>query len=123
MVSNHSKVVCYSNADRTGSSSDRRSTSGYCVLIGDNLISWKSEKQHVVTRSSAEAEYKVTVSATYEFIWLKHLLKELQFGEAIQMTLIFDNQAAIHISSNPVFHEMTKPIEIDCHFVQEKIIS
>ena len=119
----HSKVVCYSDADWVGSPFDRKSTFGYCVLIGDNLISRKSKKQHVVARSSAEAEYRTMTSATCELIWIKHLLKELQFGEVTQMTIICDNQTALHINSNPVCHERTKQhIKIDCHFIQEKII-
>ena len=93
------------------------------MFIGCNLISWKSKKQDIVARSSAEAEYRAMALATCELIWLKHLLQEIRFGKDEQMKLICDNQAALHISSNPVFHERTKHIEVDCHFIREKIAS
>ena len=93
------------------------------MFIGGNFISWKSKKQDVVTKSSVEAEYQAMSLGTCELIWLKHLLQELRFGKDEQMKLICDNQAALHISSNPVFHERTKHIEVDCHFIREKIAS
>ena len=95
----------------------------YCVFIRRNLISWKSKKQDVVAKSSAKVEYRIMALATCELIWLKHLLKELRFGKDEQMKLICDNQVALHISSNLAFHEMTKHIEVDYHFIREKIAS
>ena len=91
------------------------------MFIGSNLISWKSKKQDVVSRSTAEAKYRAMALATFELIWLKHLFQELRFGEDEQMKLIYENQAALHISSNLVFYERTKYIEVDCHFIREKI--
>ena len=70
-----------------------------------------------MAKSSAEAEHRAMTLATCELIWLKQLLHELRFGKDEQMTLVCDNQAALHIASNPVFHERTKHIEVDCHFI------
>ena len=86
-------------------------------------MSWKSKNQNVVARSSAESEYRAMATTTCELVWIKELLGELKFGKIDQMELVCDNQAALHIASNPVFHERTKHIEIDCHFVKEKILS
>jgi len=72
---NHSRVVCYSDADWAWSPSDRRSTSGYCISTGGNLISWKSKKQSVVARPSAEEKYRAMTSTTCELVWLKQLCK------------------------------------------------
>ena len=76
-----------------------------------------------MARCSAETKYRAMALATCELIWLKQLLQELRFGKDSQMTLVCDNQAALYIASNSVFHEMIKHIEVDCHFIREKIVS
>ena len=118
----HTKIVAYCDADWVGSSVDKCSILGYCVFIGDNLISWKSKKQNVVVGFSVEAEYRAMTLATCELIRFKQLLQKLRFGKDEQMMLVCDNQAALHIASNQVFHERTKNIEVDCHFIREKIV-
>ena len=87
------------------------------------MISWRSKKQNTVALSSAEAEYCAMMSATKELVWPRNLLQQLKLGDLQDTKLICDNQAALHIASNPVFHERTKHIEIDCHYVREKVLS
>ncbi|BFG30638.1 hypothetical protein CerSpe_169120 [Prunus speciosa] len=99
----------------------RRSTTGYFVLLGESPISWKTKKQDTVSHSSAEAEYRAMAMATYELQWLQYLLYDLGLSHTTPSLLYCDNQAALYIAANPVYHECTKHIEIDCHVVREKI--
>ncbi|WZZ27561.1 hypothetical protein YC2023_010962 [Brassica napus] len=116
------EVVGYCDADWAGDRADRRSTTGYCTFIGGNLVTWKSKKQKVVSCSSAEAEYRAMLKLTNELVWIKGILKHLGIDQATPMTMHCDNQAAIHIASNSVFHERTKHIEVDCHKVRQMIV-
>ena len=117
----NTEVVGYCDADWAGDRMDRRSTTGYCTLIGGNLVTWKTKKQKVVSCSSAEAEYRAMRRLTTECMWLKQLMHDLGATIEAPITVHCDNQAAIHIASNSVFHERTKHIEVDCHKVREAI--
>lgn len=100
-------LKAYADSDWGNCPDTRRSTTGQCVFLGESLISWKSKKQHVVSRSSAEAEYRALASAASEVQWLTTLLRD--FGITIGPTLLFcDSQSAIHLATNPIFHERSK---------------
>ena len=95
-------VSAFSDADWAGNVDDRKSTGGFAVFIGSNLVSWSARKQATVSRSSTESEYKAMANATAELMWC-------------------DNLGAKYLSANPVFHARTKHIEVDFHFVRERV--
>ena len=114
-------IEVYTDADWVGSITDRRSTSGYCTFLWGNLVTWRSKKQNVVARSSAEAEYRSMAQGVCEILWLKRVLEELKKQVILPMKLYCDNKAAISIAYNPVLHDRTKHVEIDRHFIKEKL--
>ncbi|RVW49883.1 Retrovirus-related Pol polyprotein from transposon RE1 [Vitis vinifera] len=116
---NSTRLAAYSDADWAGCADTRRSITGWCVFLGDALISWKSKKQDRVSKSSTESEYRAMSLACSEIIWLRGLLAELDFSETDPTPLHADNTSAIQITANPVYHERTKHIEVDCHSIRE----
>jgi hypothetical protein len=119
--SSSSDLVIYIDADRVGCPDTRRSTSGYAVFLGDNLVSWSAKRQTIVSRSSAEAEYRAIANGVAEATWLRQLLHELQTSPS-RCTLVYcDNISVVYLSTNPIQHQRTKHVEIDLHFVREKV--
>jgi hypothetical protein len=89
--------------------------------MGDAMILWSSKRQTTVSRSSAEAEYRGVTNALAECTWLRHLLGELDCSLTKATMIFYDNVSACYMSSNPVHHKRTKHIELDVHFVREKV--
>ncbi len=116
-------MEAYTDADYAGSMTDRRSTSGYCTFLCGNLVTWRSKKQNVVARSSAEAEFRSMAHGICELLWMKIVLDDLKIKVEGPMKLFCDNKSAISIAHNPVQHDRTKHIEIDRHFIKEKLDS
>ena len=119
--SNSMLVSAFSDADWAGCPDDRRSTSGFAVFLGGNLVSWCARKQAMVSRSSTEAEYRSLANATAEVMWIQKLLDELGISHPQAACLWCDNIGAKSLSANLVFHAHTKHIEINFHFVHEQV--
>ena len=116
-------LEAYTDADYAGSIVNRRSTSGYCTFLGGNLVTWRSKKQNVVARSTAEAEFRAMAQGICELLWLKIVLDDYRIKWDAPMRLYCDNKSAISIAHNPVQHDRTKHVEVDRHFLKEKLDS
>jgi hypothetical protein len=115
-------LTAFTDADWAGDPADRRSTSGITVFLGHNPITWVSKKQHTVSRSSTEAEYRSLATGAAELSWLRQVLCDLGLYLASAPVIWCDNTSALALASNPVFHGRTKHIEVDYHFVREKVV-
>ncbi|GJV79392.1 ribonuclease H-like domain-containing protein [Tanacetum coccineum] len=99
----------------------RRSTSGYCAFLGNNLLSWSSKRHATLSHSSAKAEYRGVANVVAETAWLRNLLRELHSSLARSTFVYCDNVSVVYMSSNHVQHQRTKHIEIDIHFVLDHV--
>ncbi|XP_070025648.1 uncharacterized mitochondrial protein AtMg00810-like [Nicotiana sylvestris] len=107
------QLKAYCDADWAACPNTRKSIIGYLVQFGDSLISWKSKKQSSISRSFAEAEYRSLASTVAEIVWLVGLFNKLGVALTLHVPLHWDSKSSMQITSNPVFHEQTKYIDID----------
>ena len=117
----HIKLQGYCDADWAGDVNDRRSTTGYAFSLGDGVVSWSSKRQPTVALSTTEAEYMAASHCTREAIWLRQLLNDVRCKYDEGTLIMCDNQGAIALARNPVYHARTKHIEVQHHFVREKV--
>uniref|UniRef100_A0A2N9J917 Reverse transcriptase Ty1/copia-type domain-containing protein n=1 Tax=Fagus sylvatica TaxID=28930 RepID=A0A2N9J917_FAGSY len=115
-------LTAFTDSDWAGDPYDRRSTTGITVFLGNNPITWVSKKQHIVSRSSTEAEYRALATGAAELAWLRQVLCDLGIFLPSAPAIWCDNTSAIALASNPVFHSRTKHIEVDYHFVRERVV-
>ncbi|NDA63213.1 MAG: hypothetical protein EBX50_14410 [Chitinophagia bacterium] len=114
-------LEAWSDADWASDNIDRKSISGYCFKLGAGAVSWKSKKQTSVALSSTEAEYMALTQATKEAMWIKFLLTELGVFDNTAICINVDNQSCVALAKNPEFHARTKHIDIQYHFIREKV--
>ena len=116
-----SELIGYSDSYYARDHMDRKSTSGSVFFLGDNLITWSSQKQKIFALSSCEAEY-ITLNATcYQAIWLAGLITELTNKSMMLVELRVDNSSAIELAKNPEFHSRTKHIDVRHHYIRMAI--
>jgi len=115
-------LTAWCDADHATCPLTRRSLTAWFIQLGGSPISWKTRKQDTVSRSSAEAEYRSMADTVSEILWLRQLLITLGVDCSSPIPLFCDNQSAIYLSANPVFHERTKHVGSDCHFIRDEIV-
>jgi len=115
------RLVGYTNSDWVGSVNDRKSTLGYVFYLGSGAISWASKKQPIVSLSTAKAEYVAATTTTCQAVWMTRMLRDLRHDQEGVTTIFCDNNSAIALSKNSVFHKRSKHIDAKYHFIRELI--
>ena len=114
-------LIIYTDSNYVGSLIDRWSTTGYCTMLGGNLVTWRSKKQSVVSKSSTEAEVWAMSSGIDEVLRIHGTLKDLKITHEEPIKVFCDNKFAISIAHDPVYHDWIKHMNIDPFYIKEKL--
>lgn len=114
-------IKAYYDSDWATFPLTRRSISGFFIMFGGNHISWKFKKEVIVSLSFVEAEYKSMRRVCTELAWINRLFVEFEVPRITLIPWKCHNKAMMYITTNLVYHERTKHIELDCHLVREKL--
>lgn len=114
-------LSAYYDSDWAGCRETRRSTTGFCTMLGPNLISWSAKRQATVSRSSTEAEYRVLCSTAQETTWISFLLRDIGVSQPNSTVLRCDNLSAVYLSTNPALHNRSKHFDTDFHYIREQV--
>jgi hypothetical protein len=114
-------LVGFTDSDWADDPDDQKSTAGYVFSLGSGPVTWACKKQQAIALSSVEAEYRATVNASQEALWLRQILSEFGFQQQHLTNLWCDNQSAIKLAKDPVQHQRNKHIELHMHFIRKLI--
>ena len=114
-------LILYTDSDFAGSRLDYRSTTGYCTILGGNLVTWRSKKQSVVAKSSTEAEFRALSKGIDEAMWIKYILDDLKIMYKSPIIIRCDNKSAISLAHDPVNHDHSKYVNIDRFYIQDHL--
>jgi len=120
-IKSHFNVQANTDANWGRCVYSRKSITGYCIFLGKSLVSWKTKKQKTTSKSSAESKYCVMSDTTAELMWIAGILRDLQVSVSLPATLHCNNKVAQYIAANLVFHNRTKHIDINFHYIRDKI--
>lgn len=114
-------LMAYCDSDCGGCRETKRSTTGFCTILGSNLVSWSAKRQDTVSRSSTEAEYRALAETAQEITWISQLLRDLNIPQDHATLLLCDNLSAVYLSTNPALHKKSKHFDRDWHYIREQV--
>ncbi|WZZ37809.1 hypothetical protein YC2023_034068 [Brassica napus] len=114
-------LMAYCDSDYGGCQETKRFTTGFCTILGSNLVSWSAKRQYSVSRSSTEAEYRALAETAQEVTWISQLLRDLNISQDSATLMLCDNLSAVYLTTNSALHKKSKHFDRDWHYIREQV--